>query len=61
MMELFFRLNQQQYRNVKYKKKDSSAPRVAERLGRSNTDPIDVGSGSDEDDTGAFQPSSPAT
>lgn len=42
MKQLIFRLNQQQYRNNKYKKKGHPGADDLHRRGRSTTDSIDV-------------------
>ena len=48
MKQLFFRLNQQQFRNKKYKRRDRDSSTGLNTRGQSVTDPIQVDDGDSE-------------
>lgn len=54
MKQLFFRLNQQQFRNKKYKHKDNSGPKPADNRGCSVQTAIDVDAIEDHHATSAI-------
>lgn len=53
MKQLFFRLNQQQFRNKKYKKRDRDGSTSLNTRGQSVTDPIQVDDGDSELENGS--------